>query len=125
MNGKASITALMSAFGRAFHSEKDANPIFDDRAAKKLMTEEEYRGIGKYILEGMNFFAPEKKGTFENDEAALEYLVNTQIAPTPIARVRFCEDSLKTALLTGTKQYVIIGAGMDTFAFREPEIMKK
>ncbi|MGN0608127.1 MAG: class I SAM-dependent methyltransferase [Oscillospiraceae bacterium] len=125
MNGKASITALMSAFGRAFHSEKDANPIFDDRAAKKLMTEEEYLGIGKYILEGMDFFAPEKKGTFENDEAALEYLVNTRIAPTPIARGRFCEDSLKTALLTGTKQYVIIGAGMDTFAFREPEIMKK
>ena len=32
---------------------------------------------------------------------------------------------MKTAVLTGTKQYVILGAGMDTFAFREPEFLSK
>ncbi len=125
MNNKASITALMSSFGRAFHAENEKNPIFADTKAKELMTDEEYQSIGSYILGGIDFFAPEKKGTFASDEAALRYLVNTQIAPTPLARARFCEDSLKTAMHTGTEQYVILGAGMDTFAFREPDFMRK
>lgn len=125
MNNKASITALMSAFGRAFHAENEKNPIFADTKAKELMTDEEYQSIGSYILGGIDFFAPEKKGTFTSDKEALRYLVNTQIAPTPLARARFCEDSLKTAMRTGTEQYVILGAGMDTFVFREPDFMRK
>lgn len=125
MNDKSSITALMSAFGRAFHTESERNPVFADTKAKELMTDEEYTSIGKYILGGMDFFAPDKKGTFESDEDALRYLVYTQIAPTPIARARFCEDSLKIAMQAGTTQYVILGAGMDTFAFRETDFMKK
>lgn len=125
MNNKASITALMSSFGRAFHAENEKNPIFADTKAKELMTDEEYQSIGSYILGGIDFFAPEKKGTFASDKEALSYLVNTQIAPTPLARARFCEDSLKTAMHTGTEQYVILGAGMDTFAFREPDFMRK
>lgn len=125
MNNKSSITALMSAFGRAFHTENEKDPVFADTKAKELMTEEEYDSIGKYILSGIDFFAPDKKGTFEKEEDALRYLVHTQIAPTPIARARFCEESLKTAVRTGTTQYVILGAGMDTFAFRENDFMKK
>lgn len=125
MNNKASITALMSAFGRAFHAENEKNPIFADTKAKELMTDEEYQSIGSYILGGIDFFAPEKKGTFASDKETLRYLVNTQIAPTPLARASFCEDSLKTAMRTGTEQYVILGAGMDTFVFREPDFMRK
>ena len=41
MNNKASITALMSAFGRAFHAENEEHPVFADHLAKNLMTEEE------------------------------------------------------------------------------------
>lgn len=125
MDGTASITALMSAFGRAFHAENEPNPIFNDSKVRELITDGEYEAIGKYILGGIDFFAPEKKGSFKNDGEALQFLVNTQIAPTPVARSRFCEDSLKTAVLTGTKQYVILGAGMDTFAFRNHDFMKK
>lgn len=33
--------------------------------------------------------------------------------------------ALKAAVLTGTKQYVILGAGMDAFAFREGEFLAK
>lgn len=120
-----SITSLMSAFGRAYHSENEVNPIFNDKISHKLMTDEEYNSIGKYILGGIDFFAPELKGTFSDNNEALLWLVNTQISPTPLARSRYCEDSLKTAMLTGTQQYVILGAGLDTFAFREPEFIKK
>ena len=44
---------------------------------------------------------------------------------SPLCRAAYTEKVLKTAVLTGTKQYVILGAGMDTFAFREPEFLAK
>ena len=80
--------------------------------------------ISAHILAGMDFFAPEKKVSFKNADEALHYLVNTQLAPTPLARARYCEDSLKTAVQTGTRQYVILGAGLDSFAFRNPEFLE-
>ena len=122
---KTSITALMSAFGRAYHALNGDNPIFADTKARELMTDEEYSMISNYILGGMDFFAPDKNDSFTTDEEALKYLINTQIAPTPLARAAFCEDALKTAIHTGTEQYVILGAGMDTFAFRESDFLKK
>ena len=125
MDNKTSITALMSSFGRAYHVENTKEPIFDDTKARELMTDEEYSMIADYILSGIDFFAPDKKDSFENREETLKYLVNTQIAPTPLARAAFCEDALKTAIHTGTEQYVILGAGMDTFAFRESDFLKK
>ena len=42
MERKASITALMSSFGRAFHAENEDHPVFADHHAKELMTAEEY-----------------------------------------------------------------------------------
>ena len=121
----ANLTALMSAFARAYHCRTAAKPVFADTKAAELMTTEEYSQISAYILGGLDFFAPDKKGSFLNAEETLRYLVNTQLAPTPIARARYCEDSLKTAVRTGTAQYVILGAGMDSFAFRNPEFMSK
>ena len=37
MNNKASITALMSAFGRAFHAENEEHPVFADHLAYKAL----------------------------------------------------------------------------------------
>ncbi|MGN1234496.1 MAG: class I SAM-dependent methyltransferase, partial [Christensenellaceae bacterium] len=125
MKDQSSLTALLSSFGRAYHAANATHPVFADPIAKKLMTGQEYETIGRYILGGIDFFAPEKKGYFLSEAEALRYLVNTQIAPTPLARAKFCEDSLQTAIRTGTRQYVILGAGMDTFAFRNPDFMEK
>jgi methyltransferase (TIGR00027 family) len=36
------------------------------------------------------------------------------------ARSRFAEDELGRAVGRGTRQYVILGAGFDTFAYRNP-----
>lgn len=122
---KTSITALMSAFGRAYHALNADNHIFADTKVRELMTDEEYSMIADYIISGIDFFAPDKKDSFENREDTLKYLINTQIAPTPLARAAFCEEALKTAMQTGTKQYVILGAGLDTFAFRNQEFLGK
>ncbi len=51
--------------------------------------------------------------------------MNTHIAPSPLCRAAYTERSLKTAVLTGTDQYVILGAGLDTFAFREKDFISK
>lgn len=122
---KARLTALMSAYARAYHTENAQTPVFCDGVAKKLFSEQEYNAMGGYVVGGLDFFAPDKKGEFFDPNKALDYLVNTQLAPTPVARAKFCEDSLKTAFKTGTTQYVILGAGLDTFAFRESELLKK
>lgn len=125
MKNQASITALMSAFGRAYHFENESAPVFSDSAAEKLLSREEYEQMKKYILSGIDFFAPEKKTDFSSEREALRYLINTHIAPTPLCRSTYCEKALKSAFSTGTEQYVILGAGLDTFAFRESEISKK
>ncbi len=36
------------------------------------------------------------------------------------ARSRYAEDQLANAVAHGVRQYVILGAGLDTFAYRNP-----
>ena len=125
MDNKASITALMSSFGRAFHAENEEHPVFSDHLAKNLMTEEEYTAVQGYILGGAQFFEPEIDPAALQPKELLRRLVNVHIAPSPLCRAAYTEKALKTAVLTDTKQYVILGAGMDTFAFREMEFLSK
>lgn len=125
MNNKASITALMSSFGRAFHAENEEHPVFSDHLARALMTDEEYAAVGGYILGGARFFEPDIDPGKQSPTELLRRLVNAHIAPSPLCRAAYTERALKNAVLTGTEQYVILGAGMDTFAFRETEFLSK
>ena len=125
MDNRASITALMSSFGRAFHAENEEHPVFADHLAKELMTAEEYTAVQGYILGGAQFFEPKIDPAALQPREILRRLVNVHIAPSPLCRAAYTEKSLRTAVLTGTKQYVILGAGMDTFAFRETEFLSK
>ena len=125
MNQKASITALMSAFGRAFHAENEEHPVFRDYLAKELLTAEEYAAVQGYLLGGAQFFEPEIDPAAWEPKELLRRLVNVHIAPSPLCRAAYTEKALKTAVLTGAKQYVILGAGLDTFAFRETEVLSK
>ena len=125
MNNKASITALMSSFGRAFHAENEEHPVFADYLAKELMTEEEYAAVQGYILSGAQFFEPEIDPAKQEPKDLLRRLVNVHIAPSPLCRAAYTEKALKAAALIDTKQYVMLGAGMDTFAFRETEFLSK
>ena len=42
-----------------------------------------------------------------------------------LSRARYTEDTLEKAIRQGVKQYIILGAGMDTFAFRRPDLMER
>ena len=125
MNNKASITALMSSFGRAFHAENETHPVFTDHLARELMTAEEYAAAQGYLLGGAQFFEPEIVPAALEPKKLLRRLVNVHLAPSPLCRAAYTEQALKIAVLTGTKQYVVLGAGLDTFTFRETEFLSK
>lgn len=123
MENKSSITSLMSAFGRAFHAENEEHPVFNDYLAKELMTKEEYNSVKGYILGGAGFFEPDLDIEKQAPDKILRRLVNFHIAPSPLCRSAYAEKALRTAVLTGTNQYVILGAGLDTFAFMQREFI--
>ncbi|GGE07339.1 hypothetical protein GCM10011571_05750 [Marinithermofilum abyssi] len=45
--------------------------------------------------------------------------------PHVLSRSRYTEDNLDQAVKQGMEQYVILGAGMDTFAFRRPDLLSQ
>lgn len=62
MNNKASITALMSSFGRVFHAENEEHPVFADQLAKELMTPDDIQmdvidkaGADMKVFEHVNY----------------------------------------------------------------------
>ncbi len=42
-----------------------------------------------------------------------------------LMRARYAEQALETAVAEGAAQYVIVGAGMDSFAFRRPDLLER
>jgi len=120
---ESSLTSLVSAFGRAYHSKYDTPKIFDDFIAKDLISQEEFSAISKNMIEGIQFFNSDIGQRFkDNQEEILKWVTQVQLSPTPLARAAFCENVLFNEVNLGLKQYVILGAGLDTFAFRHPEL---
>ncbi|QVK17671.1 class I SAM-dependent methyltransferase [Mycoplasmatota bacterium] len=118
---KHSMTALVSSFSRAYHTKNNDYRVFSDSLATEFLKAEEYESISENMRKGINFFNPSFNG---NDSEALEWIVNNQLSPTPLGRAAFAEEMLENAIRIGASQYVILGAGMDTFAFRQPNYVK-
>ena len=61
----------------------------------------------------------------------LEWIIRVMtkpMAPTAmcvVMRARYAEQALEQAVEDGITQYVIIGSGMDSFAFRRPDLMER
>jgi len=98
----ASTTAAAVAVYRAAHLILDSPPlILDDSVMVRMLGPEAAERIRS---------APE---LFQSEPArALRAHV--------VLRSRFAEDSLREAAERGIKQYVLLGAGLDTFAYRQP-----
>ena len=94
----SSRTALMVARQRAAHQVLDHGAILDDPWAMKILGEDE-----KGVLAFAN----------AHPLASIGRLFTA-------ARSRLAEDALSRAVERGTRQMVILGAGLDTFALRNP-----
>jgi len=107
------------ALMRALHTRSDPQPIICDPWGDRLVPEAARRAIESVALAKMD--APENLSAPGAREAALDALLRASPAYTNvITRARFSEDALLKAVSRGIRQYVLLGAGFDSFALRTP-----
>jgi methyltransferase (TIGR00027 family) len=95
--GRASRTALGVAARRAAHQLLDHPPVLNDPIAIPI--------LGAH---------------FQLDRDKQEHPVARAFRAFMAARSRYAEDNLAQAIASGVRQYVLLGAGLDTFAYRNP-----
>ncbi len=96
-------TAVRVALWRALHVLIDAPPhVFSDEVGSRLVGEEGWQG------------RPDMNPDFSRGMRA-----------SIVGRARFIEDLLEAEIATGATQYVILGAGLDTFAQRRPDLASR
>jgi len=95
--GRPSKTALRVAIRRAAHQLADPPPVLEDPIALRLIGPGYPRDLDR---------AMEK--------------VARDFRAFMAARSRFVEDTLAGAVAQGVDQFIVLGAGLDTFAYRNP-----
>lgn len=95
-SGRASSTARSAAVIRALHQLIDGPPVLADPFAVPIV-------------------APLSPAELR---AALD--TSTSLRASIVLRSRYAEDRLAEAVARGVRQYVLLGAGLDTFALRNP-----
>ncbi len=99
---RPSRTALRVALRRAAHQVYDAAPrVFDDPLAVAILPAEQLPELHKTATKLHKPFS-----------AALRAFL--------VVRSRYAEDQLAAAVARGVDQYVLLGAGLDTFGYRNP-----
>ncbi|WP_142682774.1 class I SAM-dependent methyltransferase [Chitinophaga polysaccharea] len=94
-------TAVRTALWRALHVQTDAMPhIIEDEIGLKLV-----------VPDADWQQRPDMHPDFTK-----------RLRASMVARARFIEDMVQEEYKLGTRQYVILGAGLDTFAQRQPQI---
>jgi methyltransferase (TIGR00027 family) len=96
---KPSRTAFRVAIRRAAHQIFDTPRVLDDPFAVRII--------------GAEYAARIKAGVTENSG-----LISKSLRAFLVARSRYAEDELARAVSDGVRQYVVLGAGLDTFAYR-------
>jgi methyltransferase (TIGR00027 family) len=97
-------TAVRTALWRAMHVAVDPPPhVLEDEIGLKLA-------------------APDDRW---RDRPDMDAGATRPFRASIVARARFIEDLVEEQTLSGVAQYVILGAGLDTFAQRRPEIASR
>jgi methyltransferase (TIGR00027 family) len=98
-------TATLAAVGRAVHAESES-PLVADHLALGLAGE-----AGATLMAQMTSQLPEAS----RQSFGLAFAIRT----------RFVEDAVAAAIQEGIGQYVILGAGLDSFAYRRPDLSER
>ena len=102
LDSQPSRTALATAYLRAAHQLLDAPPrVMEDPLAVSVLGDGAADRIGK-------------------DAARYRSAAVQALRAHVVLRTRFAEDRLAAAVNRGVCQYVLLGAGLDTFALRQP-----
>jgi methyltransferase (TIGR00027 family) len=97
----ASKTALSVALRRAAHQIHDSPIVFNDPLAVRIL--------------GATYAEQLRRTPLRADRP-----FSTALRAFLVARSCYAEDNLRRAVETGVDQYVLLGAGLDTFAYRNP-----
>lgn len=122
---QVSATARISAFVRALHSTHDDPKVFDDFLADRMFTEDDRALFSQNLAMALAFFDPERAASCHDQATALHWFIRAQSGPIVLSRAHYAEHTLERAIQEGVKQYVILGAGLDTFAFRRPDLLER
>ncbi len=113
-NDGPSRTALVTAYARAYHQIADRQRILTDPLAARLLgaTVEELTEMGRPAQDppGGDVASNILRMGVSDRSRRLFFA----------ARARFAEDRVAEAVAAGAAQVVILGAGLDTFAYRNP-----
>ncbi|MEU1207563.1 class I SAM-dependent methyltransferase [Nocardia sp. NPDC005825] len=104
--GRASRTALATAYARAYHQLSGEPRVFTDPLAAKIV------GVTAERIADLDTATLDRPGGADTRQRIRRYFL--------AARARFAEDVVATAVAAGTGQVVILGAGLDTFGYRNP-----
>lgn len=119
-------TALFTAYSRGYHARNDCPRIFNDFLAHDLLDTKDRASVEEEILTALRLHNPECAASFADRPSALAWVMQSMAAPPIVlGRARYAEDILEKAVQQGVTQYVILGAGLDTFAFRRPELTER
>lgn len=115
LDGTASVTAKLCSFVRAYHCGHDRSRIFDDFLARDLIGDVEYREMQDLIQCELSHDCPAQPCGVHDTCPAVRYY----LSPILLARVAFAEEQLQQFMAQHSPcQYVICGAGLDTFSMR-------
>ena len=107
---QASRTSENTAALRAIHLLRHGEPkIFEDAYAMRLTSRRWRRIIGSRFL----YWLVNRDSLYGWVHPVIGDLV---------ARARYAEEQLESAIREGVSQYVLLGAGMDSFALRRPDL---
>jgi methyltransferase (TIGR00027 family) len=108
--GKPSQTALAVAFLRALHPVVDTAPwVFDDPFAELLLPPYQQRFLARLAALPRSWTAVWRQ----------RHPAASGMRGQILIRARYAEDALQGARRRGCERYVILAAGLDTFALRE------
>jgi methyltransferase (TIGR00027 family) len=112
--GRPSATAITAAMVRAAHlAFDDAPKVFSDSLALRLSGMENVAAL-QATLDAMI------AEVTRLSSAAFAHTLSSHNRAFTVMRSRYTEDTLDEALARGITQYVILGAGLDSFAYRQP-----
>lgn len=108
-------TALTTSLIRAHHSRLDPAPLINDRWGDRLVPDSFRTELRRWAATDRSLEA--SSGT----PAGLDrYLGALASYASVIFRARYAEDALSVAISHGVRQYVQIGAGLDSYSLRRP-----
>lgn len=122
---RASKTALLVTLYRALDCELLEPPLLGDAFAARLLTAEERDEYERAVHEMFCAAHPELRRETRREALRKGCIRNRATLPGVLVRARFSDDALAAALERGVTQYVIVGAGLDTFALRRPDLARR